>query len=308
MSSEYDDLLEVFKGHLKALSSQFRDHPDVRKCYRRRINDASSETDKRQALCLSLKEALSPRCFMKDRWFNDVCCYTASGDRLWLEKIIVKGSHVCVMQGRHRGRPVVVKWYQSKSRNVSYETNIYKKMRSLGAKVPWFSGKWSFWGHPVLVMEKLESLGCQDDPVHVAVEVLKQLKILHTFGIHCDIKPGNIMRSRDGKDVYLIDYGGVAIDRLGCGYRRWIWSPKWTCRKAHEKYQVATPYDDFRELAHTVKAMQLWNSADKTIDLEKCDVVTNYKGRLKRYKRKVKAFGEQPPEDAYEQLIDILQG
>ena len=209
-----------------------------------------------------------------------------------------------VLQGRlDDDVPIVVKWYQSNKRDTLYEIGIYKKLRHLKCPVPWFSSTYEFWNSPVLVMERLQGLTKEDDEFEVAIEVIKQLRYLHQFGIHNDLKPGNIMkRMQNGKPVYfMIDHGGVATQPLGYGYRRWIWSPKWTCQRPHASNQITTPKHDFIELGYTMKTMQNWTTGDNHIRSGFTDKLAKYMDRVVRIDEK-NVTGKD-----YDDLIELLK-
>ncbi|QIN54309.1 putative protein kinase [Cedratvirus kamchatka] len=226
-------------------------------------------------------------------------CHTSRDKKLYLEKPFSSGKHVRLL--RVKKEPLVVKWYQSGERNASYEIEVYLKLKSLGCPIPYFSCSYEFWGHPVLVMEKLEKLGKREDVYKLGRQVLEQLRYLHSFAIHCDIKPDNIMKkisNSSSSEYYLIDYGGVSQEKLEYGYRRWIWSKYWTSQEPHKKKQIATGRHDFKELAYTMNYLK--NRGD--INYRK-----DFKGRLKTFMERVKKVDKTKIRSRdYEDLIKIL--
>lgn len=101
------------------------------------------------------------------------------------------------------------------------EMETYILLRRMGCPLPWFSVNYSYWGHPVLVMEKLLPITFEKEDIRtICRNVVEQLRYVHQFGVHCDIKPGNIMKKQlpnsSGKKhryyYYLIDYGGIATE------------------------------------------------------------------------------------------------
>ena len=165
-------------------------------------------------------------------------------------------------------------------------------------------------------MEKLFPITKDDNEFEVALEVMKQLVYLHQFGIHNDIKPGNIMkRIVNGKPKYLlIDYGGVATQRLSYGFKRWIWSPKWTSQELHGKNQVTTAKNDFIELVYTMKTIQnMRNGEDKrhrrNKDGEEEDNIrTGFVGRLAKLHDRVEQVNPKDiKEEDYLDIIRILE-
>jgi hypothetical protein len=185
----------------------------------------------------------------------------------------------------NKPRPVIIKWYQSIKRDSSYEIKVYKTLRRAGCTVPWFSSKFFLWSSPILVMEPLNSVTADDNEFLLTVHVLAQLEILHKFAIHNDIKPGNVMwrwKADKTKEYLVIDYGGVATEKLEHGYRRWIWSPKWTSQKARSKEpQVTTAKNDFIELGYTMKTIQNYRTGAK-------EIRTKFEGPLLEFMERVK--------------------
>ena len=66
----------------------------------------------------------------------------------------------------------------------------YFKLRHMKCPLPWISSSFKLLDKPVLVMEKLLSLGEDDDEFQMAIDVIDQLRYLHQFAVHNDIKPG----------------------------------------------------------------------------------------------------------------------
>jgi serine/threonine protein kinase len=270
-------------------------------------------------LCHAIFEKISARFFFDTEMFSSVYCYSSKGDHITLNSLIKSGKHACVMgaslpirvdERNIRNVPVVVKWYQSEKRDVSYESKIYARLYEAGCPTPWFSTKYRFWEDPVLVLEHLASLDPSDDPYALGIAVLHQLTYLHKFGIHCDLKPQNIMKRVDERDksvkYFVIDYGGVSLEKLEYGYRRWIWSPKWTCQPSHQSGQVVTPVEDFIELGFVMKAIKNWNKSGKRED---GDCKSNYHGRLRSYMDRVKRIDRhRVKESDYIDLAKILAG
>lgn len=246
-----------------------------------------------------ITKKISPCDLMNSKFLRFLpACHTGKEKKLYLEEPFSTGKHVRLL--KVKGESLVVKWYQSSERNTAYEIEVYLKLKSLGCPLPYFSCSYEFWGHPVLVMEKLEKLGKHEDVYKLGRQILDQLRYLHSFAIHCDIKPDNIMkRVHDDKVFYfLIDYGGVSQEPLGYGYKRWIWSKYWTSQEPHKKKQIATPRHDFKELAYTMNYLKNRGG----IDYRK-----EFKGRLKVFMDRVKKVDKTNIKARdYEDLINIL--
>lgn len=266
--------------------------------------ELTSAEQKMIARRLSVLKVMTPEYLLEhERFYPYVFCYDDKGHCVTLKKVISRGKHVIVLEGMLDGEiPVIVKWYESDRRDTLYEISIYCKLRKMNCQMPWFSSTYRFWDFPVLVMEKLTPLDKTDDEFAVARDVLEQLITLNKFGVHNDIKPGNIMRRdlKDGTRKYLmIDHGGVTTTRFGYGYLRWIWSPKWTSQKPHGKNQLTTAKNDFIELGYTMKTMQNWRTGDEHIR-------SGFTGHLATYMERVEKVDPKTirAED-YQDLIDV---
>jgi hypothetical protein len=197
--------------------------------------------------------------------------------------------------------------------------------------LPYFSSSYMMYGQPVLILELLEKLDQTDDPYNIGFEIIHHLYYIHQIGVHTDIKPENIMkisRMSEGKKkmfYYLIDFGGMSCDRFpGGGYRRFVWSPKWTAQikpnwykelgmegKETEKVRQTCPRFDFIELGITMRVFQITSklpTVPSDIDERYLHDYTKYKGRLKKYMEYVLSLpnSESYPPEVYRKLQDIL--
>lgn len=248
---------------------------------------------------VEIYQSLSYWDLLDESWFPRIQCYSANGKKIIrLVRFIKNSESVKVVEGILEGRPVVVKSILSKKHAIQDEMANYSRLKKLGCPIPWFSSKFSFWGQPVLVLEKLEPLEPWDNEYTLGIQILRQLRYVHRFGCHSDIKPQNIMKRVDGKrskrntEYFLIDYGGVADEPLKKGYRRWIWTRKWTSQEPHVSGQVITEMHDFIELGYVMKAIQNWREQppkDKQKNRKYIDgnFRSGYMGRLRKYMNKV---------------------
>lgn len=247
---------------------------------------------------------------------NDIRCYGAGDEEIKITGVITKGKHVRLYRGQHvkTKKDVVVKWYQSGKRTTEFEMNLYKK---LGKPRPCFSLSYTLWNYPVLVMEHLDQLSPDDDLYEMGIQVIKQLRKLHEFGVHCDLKPGNIMKRKRSNGTYqfiVIDYGGVATEKLEYGYRRWVWSPKWTSQKRRgeiERDIIVTAKNDFIELGYTIQTLLNEKRGITNHQSEDVDPIrTGFTGRLKKYMKQVfKIKDDEEITDHHRKvLIKILMG
>ena len=258
------------------------------------------------------------------------------GNYVTLSKVISKGDRVRLVEGLLQVAdgakyPVVLKWYKADNRDTTYEISIYRELRKRNAVIPWISSGFILHTSRVLIMEPLLPLTAEDDEFEMAIEVLGQLKVVHRIGVHNDLKPGNIMKRNPkaklpsdeitiqpvGKEAkYLvIDYGGVATQRLSYGYRRWVRSPRWTSEPMGVKDQITTARADFIELGYTMKTMQCWreglvqkgrigNTCNYKIDPYR----NGFKGKLAAYMKRAMAVDPKNiMEKDYVDLIAILK-
>lgn len=256
-----------------------------------------------------------------ERWYlgeilgNSSClggiyCYS-SKDSFPVQDIIVEGRNVVIMGGKLGNRKVIAKW--SKNHSVTEEIDVYKKLRKMGCPTPWFDEGFYLMGEPVLVMEKLHKLGSSDDPYLCGAAVLEQLSYLHEFGTHNDIKPGNCMKriNSDGSvEYFLIDYGGVSTRPLGSGFRRRIWTDKYTAQPAHVRNQKTSAKYDFMELCYTIKSLIIWEDAEQTVTVSAKEIRNAFSGRLLKYQQVARELPEKHElcAPAWKMLRSILLG
>jgi hypothetical protein len=312
---DYRNLPEPLKKQLAKLQEKFEEDSEIksvandlyRKAYRQYNKTSLKSTTlnlKKIAFRMAMLRAIPSDTLLHSKWFPYVYAYDHRGHTVALEREIAQGRHVYVIAGKLDNEiPVVVKWYQSNRRDTLYEISIYKRLRKMGCETPWFSSSYRFWDFPVLVMEKLFSVTKDDDEFELSIQIIRQLTYLHQFGVHCDIKPQNIMIRRvEGKPKYLlIDHGGVATQKLQYGFRRFIWSPRYSLQRLHEANQVTTAKNDFLELGVCMKAIQNMRTGDKKVK-------SGFTGKLKKYMDRCELINDRDikPQD-YEDLIKILQ-
>jgi len=262
---------------------------------------------------VEIYQSLSYWDMLTESWFPKIHCYSSNGKKtIRLLNFVKDSDSVRVVEGILEGKPVVVKSILSKKHAIQDEMANYSRLKKAGCPVPWFSTKFYFWGQPVLVLEKLEPLGPYDNEYSLGIQILRQLRYVHRFGCHSDIKPQNIMkrvhdrRSNRNTEYFLIDYGGVADEPLKKGYRRWIWTRKWTCQEPHASGQVITSMHDFIELGYVMKAIQNWREQPPKKGNKRIDgnFRTGYTGRLRKYMNRV----VDDHITDHRALMDILSG
>ena len=134
------------------------------------------------------------------------------------------------------------------------ELEVYGLLEELGADLPEIYTDYKFLGCPVLVMEMLSPLKISSKRLPLITRsLIEQLRLLHMIGIHCDIKPSNIMQSQDGTKVYLIDYGGMILwdDK---NLTRSTYTPAFASQRSTSKTPSIT--NDLIELIYTLNYLR----------------------------------------------------
>lgn len=209
----------------------------------------------------------------------------------------------CLIQGTMRNLqhpaeaiPVMVKI--SLDNRVEYETRICRKLRNMKCPLLWFSSSFYFWDTPILVYEILSPLSHDDDPCRVGQAILEQLKYLHRFGVHNNIKLRNIgvritKEPVPKREYFLFDYGGVAIEKLEFGYRRYTWQRNYSSQTPKENNQVTTPINDLLELGYCLNKIA---TSQQSLSIDQyIEMVDHIDPR-------------HIPSDIYDQLAEILAG
>jgi hypothetical protein len=308
----HKELPDAIKEQIKYLNEKFPAHPMIDRKARHLARQ--EEIDIKIARDLAIYEFFDTRDFFHSRFFDGIFAAEPDGRRVYLTKKLTKKKieRVCLFQGALISKkgakpvPVIVKWYESERKDTEYEISAYCELRKINCKTPWFSSSFMLWKTPVLVMEPLEELDHTDDEYEAAAQTLQELKIIHQKGIHNDIKRQNVMKRKykpdpTGKRVdkgeweYLvIDYGGMTVERLGYGWKRSVWSPKYTCQKPHpKKPQITTPWHDFKETGYMMKDIQNLRTSvkmekdskktHKSAHADKLPIREGFEGKLKAY-------------------------
>jgi len=319
---EYYKLHPKMRFQLRKISYIFKDNNEIYRKMNEYLNmidlqDREKNDIKRKLYRLAIYNTIDISFILKDNFVKDIICYSIDGPIVELKKILDIKSHTIVIEGNLLDLPVIIKYHyhyhkkrdekENYISNCLFELDIYLKLQKTKCDLPWISDKFSIWGEPVIVMERLHNINQYDDEYKMGIEILKQLEYLHKFGVHCDIKPKNIMKRLYGNNVkyLLIDYGGVATERLGHGYNRWIWSKEWTSQTKGEKKQIVTAKNDFLELGYTMKWIYNHRNNIKTSEYN-CN--TGFSGTLKKYMERVKKVNSYNiVHQDYVDLISILQ-
>ena len=205
-----------------------------------------------------------------------------------------------------RKDPVIVKW---KVENIQKQIDNYKRMRCINTNsIPWFSSSWKIWNEPVLVLEQLENITPEDNEFKIGIDILQQLKVIHKFGVHCDIKPVHILKrvSRDNIRYFLISLQNLATVRHKHGYLRQVWTRKFTSQRPHAMDQVTTPYNDLMELGFTLNSLHLSKEGGSYLS---SSIRENFSKTLSLYMKhvsKINCKSINLEDEDYEDLIDIL--
>jgi hypothetical protein len=336
---QYKDLPSEIKEQIAYLDKKFPTHPQIDRNARFLAKEGGLE-DPKIARALSILDFFDTYEFLSKRFFEGIYAFDGEGRRVELvEKLTKKKKidHVCLFNGvchnpvdKAKSFPVVVKWYQSSRRDTDYEISMYCELRAIGCKIPWFSSSYLLWKTPVLIMEPLKPVTGDDDEFEVAAQVIQQFKKIHKKGIHNDIKPQNVMKrlykndsdkgADRGKWEYIvIDYGGMTTEKLEKGdkkgWKRSVWSPKYTCQKPHpEDPQITTQWHDFKETGYMMKEIQNMRkgkkSKSKTTEGKKKDIIRDgpFEGKLEifmDYLKSIDKYKVKP--EHYDNLISICR-
>lgn len=216
--------------------------------------------------------------------------------------------------------PIVIKC--SYTKQLLHEMNLYNELRKMGCPVPWFSVNYSYWGHPVLIMEPLQPIDYNDDNVrNIGRNIIEQLRYVHKLGVHCDIKPMNIMkksvssskyisvREKDKYYYYLIDYGGMTTDLKRDGdikrYKRHTHTRMFTSQ-SRDKFSLCSAYNDLKELGYTLNYI-IWKMTESRDSVVKEHFKINFRGIIKEYMLFLRSIKNQPiTDETYEIIIDLF--
>jgi serine/threonine protein kinase len=289
------------------------------------VRELKPQNDKEKiyAQCLGIKSIPILKLLENRKLYKYLFCYNTKEEsphgNFYMIDQITSGDHVCLLSGWISfvdvKVPIVCKYYKSIKRTIEHEVSCYRKLRAMGCEIPWMSSSYKLLGESVLLVERLHTIDSTDIPENIGIDVLKQLQHLHTFGVHCDLKPGNIMVRRRDYECYvddpktcckyvIIDHGGTAIEKLENGYRRFTWNPKFTSQEKGIKNQIATPINDFIELGYTMCFLD--NNKNNT--MKKFDHRKDFNGKIKKYMDIVLALDHKNiPDDIYSNLIKVLQ-
>lgn len=316
--STYNSLPSILKKQIKTLEPKFNSSRRIQN-YCNHIFDESklskSEQNKKIVMRLSIFTLIHSNDLLTPDYFQQILCFNDNdnSDTIKLLSVLKEGKHAKVFEGRDKNNETkVVKYYNSEKRDTCFEIGVYDKLKELNMKLPWFNSNYYFWNSKVLVLEKLTKLNSKEDEFDLAIQLIKQLKILHTFGVHSDIKPLNIMKKRNYKTkkttYYLIDFGGISYEKFQHGYRRWIWSPKWTCQTSHQKNQCTTMKHDFIELGYTMKHIQTIKKYKDEKSQRKVPMRSGFDGKLGKYMDYVDKIDEKNiPDDIHDKLIRYIE-
>jgi tRNA A-37 threonylcarbamoyl transferase component Bud32 len=176
-------------------------------------------------------------------------CYNDKEEYIVLEDVIGEHEEQFVFRGKKSdGENVMVKWTKN-PQELEDEIDNMIRAETIGVKLPKFDDSFFFWDVHVLVEEILEPIDGEDDAYEIGKQLLPSLHKLHYFGVHNDIKPGNIMKR--GNEYLLIDYGGLAFIPKLYGFVREIWTPLWASQ-VKEAGQITTAKNDLMELIYVL--------------------------------------------------------
>lgn len=161
--------------------------------------------------------------------------------------------------GRKKFR--VLKWDSDK--NINNEIRGWRECLENNIVCPDVELSYKFCGLTCISMKILSKIKYDNvkNFVNIGVQMLNVLQKFHKFGCHSDIKPDNIMCERVENNqrktykniYYLIDMGGVSLERLEHGYKRRGWTDQYVLQPVERKKDnIITPKIDLMELGVTL--------------------------------------------------------
>ena len=313
----YGRFPEPVRAQLERLVPYFKNRRAIkqRKQY---LRDKYNCEDESILAPLAVLDQMQTRDLLHAKFFSIIYAFDTRGNVATIDNVLTKGDHVCLFNATLKttsgtNDKCIIKYYKHGGRDTTYETNIYRELRQRHCPILWFSSGFYLFKNRCLVMEPLLAVTKKDDEFAMMIEVIQQLRFLHRFGVHNDLKPGNIMkRAPDSKlpwnsDVtltpdgaeftfFVIDYGGTATKRVGSvNYGRWCWSPRYCIQPLHGRganggMQETSFKHDFYELIVTARALQCFRTGEKQVrDKDKKDAYikdpyrdpNTYKGLLR---------------------------
>lgn len=308
-----DEDIEFLEEYFK----QFKKQKDVREYYEMKREDKRFDKLKKYILLNGIIKYGDYKCIFdnKNMDIKKIHVTNKHGHMIQLDRILEMKSHailICATLVKEQ-QPVIVKYYHKGERNVDEENYYYAKLRNLGVDLPWCSTTFTMFGQPILVLEKLEPLTASDNEYQMGFDILQQLKTLHTFTCHSDLKLGNVMKISGTNKYTVIDFGGCPREKYKKGHKQgWIrrcHTPLVTSQKRGVHGQVMTQWHDLIELCYTMKMIQ--NLRDPKTACQKDatnDYVRNgFTGKLKScvdYIQSLNKYNIQP--EHYEQFAKIM--
>lgn len=169
------------------------------------------------------------------------------------------------------------------------EISIYNQLLNTDFDLPLIILGFKYLGDPVILMERLMTV--DNSPLQIdkiLISMLEQLKILHRLGVHCDIKPSNILYSPRTQKYHLIDFGGVVSEDS----RRFTYTPSFACQRSISK--TPSKKADIIELLYTINHISSGTNHH------------TFEGNLKKLWMTVCRLPEINPA-TYDQLIDLIR-
>jgi serine/threonine protein kinase len=259
------------------------------------------------ALVKALTETLSFYSVLKVLNSSLNCYHKANGKKIKIEAIIAdsmeNGLGVAVLEGKLEGYngSITMKWYKGDKFDITREMKLYEMLYNEDKTLlPWFSLSYRLWTDPVLVIRTKTILSVLDHELDVGISLLSKLKKIHRVCIHCDIKPGNIVKDEETNEYYLIDFGQSSFitEKRGNLHDRYVHTNKYYRSGYKNSTSIKT---DLLELLYTMRQIQINRTEEK-----KANCHNGFKGALKKYYLVLDAEPEYPDESIYNSLINIL--
>lgn len=191
-----------------------------------------------------------------------------NGDVLSFTKIlsISENQNVYLVTDSKTNTEWVAKWelgIEQKEKGENLEALEYDKLRKMGAQCPDTKNGYKFANIPVLVIERLYPIDITDNPLVMARQILTtQLKYIHTYGCHFDLKTDNIMKRLSSPVYFIIDMNLSKQALPGGGYQRLHFTPLYKSQSLPPSFAQyvdrrlkSTYVNDFIELGYVVNQL-----------------------------------------------------
>lgn len=159
--------------------------------------------------------------------------------------------------------PVAIKFLYDEEIDVPL-IDAYKNMNKLKQmKIPLYSFYLDYYNNDkyknddtnIFLVTDLLYKPNKNDCFNILKQLIPSIWKYRNYMTHCDIKPDNIMCTKDHKNFYFIDYDNSCTDKLLYGYKRTIFTPNFTSQSHVIDPTLITIKQDIIELIVSVHSI-----------------------------------------------------